>query len=211
MNDIKYYNLDSDELFSMVKFVVEENYNHHQSDLPQFIADEITAMHNEEISLSNSKIFVARDEDYLITGSIRVTRWNKLDVLPTEKIFDVDLQQKKFEDMKIWHIGRFAIKQGIDKTGFLVFKTLMALAINEVCASESSVALAECDVKLLRTLKLLGIEVTALSDSINYLGSETIPVLIPFFGLKKFLDKNIHLLKDNLILPNRDVIYKKAV
>lgn len=211
MRTISYYNLDSEELFLLAKFVVEENYNHHQTNQNQLVTEEIAAMYHEEKSLSNSKVFVARDESYSITGSIRVTRWNNKDILPTEKLFKINPQGRDFCNLKIWHIGRFAIKQGADKTGFIVFKTLMAIAINQVCSQHNSAVLAECDVKLLKTLKLLGIEVTALCESINYLGSETVPVLMPYSGLKKFLDKNAYLIEDNPIKKNRITIYKKTV
>ncbi|HEX7870275.1 MAG TPA: hypothetical protein VF455_09185 [Chryseobacterium sp.] len=211
MSNIRYYNLDSSELFSLAKFVVEENYNHHQCNHIQLIDNEVSEMCHEEKKLSNSTIFVARDGNYLITGSIRVTRWNYKDTLPTEKLFNINPQEKVFRNLNIWHIGRFAVKQGADKKGFIIFKTLMTLAINQVCSQENSAVLAECDVKLLRTLKLLGFEVVTLSESINYLGSETVPVLFSFSGLKKFLDKNAYLIKENPIQKNRVMSYKKAI
>lgn len=85
----------------------------------------------------------------------------------------------------------------------------MVCAINEVCRSENSLALAECDVKLLRILKLMGIEAITLADSINYLGSETIPVMLSYNSLKSFLDKNINLLPQTLTSLHQSIVLQK--
>lgn len=196
---LNYYSLDKHNLLDLAKFVVEENYNHHCADNQLLFNNEIEEVYLEERKLSNSKVFVARDNNYSIVGSIRVLKWNQTDILPIQKLFNIDISELiQNGDRSIWHIGRFAIKKGIDKAGFNVFKTLMTCAINEVCRNKNSFALAECDAKLLRILKLLGIEVITLANSIDYLGSETIPVLLPHTGLKKFLDQNSHLLPQNL-------------
>lgn len=191
---LNYYSLDKHHLFDLAKFVVEENYSHHCAD-NQFFNKEINEVYLEELKLSNSKVFVSRDINYSIVGSIRVLKWNHNDILPIQKLFNIDISElNQSKKCNIWHIGRFAIKKGIDKTGFTVFKTLMVCAVNEVCQSKNSFALAECDTKLLKVLKLLGIEAITLANSIDYLGSETIPVLLTYEGLKKFLDQNRHLL-----------------
>lgn len=195
---LNYYPLAKQHLFDLAKFVIEENYSHHCAD-NQLFNKEIDEVYHEELKLNNSKVFVSRDNNYSIVGSIRVLKWNQTDILPIQKLFNIDIgelsQNKK---CNVWHIGRFAIKKGIDKTGFNVFKTLMVCAINEVCRNKNSFALAECDSKLLRVLKLLGFEAITLANSIDYLGSETIPVLLTYAGLKKFLDENSHLLPQNL-------------
>lgn len=113
---------------------------------------------------------------------------NCSNILPIEKIINVNLNEIiPNENCEIWHIGRFAIKKGVDTKSFNVFKSLMAHAINEVCKTENSVAVAECDSKLLRILNLLGLETTILADPISYLGSETIPVLFTHKSLRRFL------------------------
>ncbi|MGV4415090.1 hypothetical protein [Chryseobacterium sp. T1] len=145
--------------------------------------------------MNNSKIVVSREENLSIVGTIRFLKWNHVDILPIEKLFNIKISDiSSNKNIKIWYIGRFAIKKGVDRMGFNVLKTLMTCVVNEVCKSENSFALAECDVKLLKILNLLGIETIVLADSINYLGSETLPVILPYKGLKSFLDKNIHLL-----------------
>lgn len=209
MNALNYYSLNRSEILELAKFVVEENCNHHCLSRHFQSNREIQIIFNEESKLQNSKIFVTRDSDYSIVGSIRVLKWNLMDILPIKKMFGID--PKAFlmnRSTEIWHIGRFAIKKGIDKTGFNVFKTLMVCAINEVCKHENSLALAECDAKLLKILKLLGIEAIVLADSINYLGSETIPVLITYKSLKTFLDKNSFLLPRNLNSLHQSVVFQ---
>ncbi len=196
---MEYFNfcsLSNKDLRELSEFVVTENFNHHENDTDaeQFRA-EVDDIYLEEKSFNNSKIFVSRDSDQKINGSIRVLKWNRTDVLPLEKLFSINPQDIiKNKGTDIWHIGRFAIKKGIDKTGFGVFKTLMAYALNEVCQNENSVAIAECDAKLLKVLKLMGIEAITLAKPIHYLGSETIAVLLTYNGLKRFLDKNCHLM-----------------
>lgn len=196
---MEYFNfcsLSNKDLRELSEFVVTENFNHHEdeADAEQFRA-EVDDIYQEEKSFNNSKIFVSRDNDQKINGSIRVLKWNRTDVLPLEKLFSINPQDIiKNKSTDIWHIGRFAIKKGIDKTGFGVFKTLMAYALNEVCQNENSVAIAECDAKLLKVLKLMGIEAITLAKPIHYLGSETIAVLLTYNGLKRFLDKNCHLM-----------------
>ncbi|MFP3590499.1 hypothetical protein [Chryseobacterium sp. SIMBA_038] len=199
----------NNELYNLAKFVVEENFNHHNADSNEDLRNEITAVYKEEASLNDSKIFFSKDFSNSITGSIRVVRWNKKDILPIEKLFSIHPYQViENQNIDIWHIGRFAVKK--DRSGFKTFKALMTSAINEVCKNENSVALAECDAKLLKTLILLGIECTTLSESIEYLGSETIPVLISYAGLKSFLDKNKNLLHEGLTTVQKGAILKKT-
>lgn len=192
---IHYDNLDRKNLYRLAKFVVEENYSHHEFIQPKQLKNEIDLVFSEEQALQNSKIFIAADSKDEIIGSIRVLRWNFSDLLPIEKIFHISPLSLD-TPCKVFHIGRFAIKKGSDKSGFMVFKTLMALAINEVCRNENTFALAECDAKLLKILRLLDIEAKILAKSQYYLGSETIPVLLPYNGLKRFLEKNRILISD---------------
>jgi hypothetical protein len=212
MEDFNFYSLSNKDLYELAEFVVTENFNHHEdfSDLEQF-KTEVDDIYHEEKSLKKSKIFVSRDNESKISGSIRVVKWNHKDVLPIEKLFNINPQDIiKNKATNIWHIGRFAIRKGIDKTGFGVFKTLMAYAINEVCHNKNSVAIAECDAKLLKVLKLMGIEAITLAEPIHYLGSETIPVLLTYNGLRKFLDKNCHLMSRNVSDLHQSVVLQQT-
>ena len=212
MEDFNFYSLSNKDLYELAEFVVTENFNHHEdfSDVNQF-KTEVDDIYHEEKSFKKSKIFVSRDNESKISGSIRVVKWNHKDVLPIEKLFNINPQDIiKNKATNIWHIGRFAIRKGIDKTGFGVFKTLMAYAINEVCHNKNSVAIAECDAKLLKVLKLMGIEAITLAEPIHYLGSETIPVLLTYNGLKKFLDKNYHLMSRNVSDLHQSVVLQQT-
>ena len=204
--------MDNITLYSLAKFVVTENFQHHERryDLNNF-EEETESVYEDEISYCNSTVFVSTDNSGGIIGSIRTIKWNGYDVLPMQKLFYIDpLCFLSDEVTNIWHIGRFAIKHECDKRSFRLFKTLMVFALNEVCKSEESVALAECDSKLLRILKALGIEAEILADPIHYLGSETIPVLFKYDTLKKFLNKNYYLLSDTNVLEAISSIVKQS-
>lgn len=192
---MNYYLLEKESLYQLARFVVEENYSHHSNYFPEMHEEEIMDICENELKYTDKKMFVAIDPSENIVGSIRVFKWNKIDLLPTQKLFDINLAHLLGkENIEVWHIGRFAIRKGVDNRGFQVFKTLMVCAINEVCKKHGSVAIAECDSKLLKVLRMLGMEAITLSKPIYYLGSETIPVLLTYDSLKKFLDKHIDLL-----------------
>lgn len=214
MKGLNYYHYNScnkSMLFDLAKFVVEENYKHHDVFSIRKSKDEIQEIYDEESAFDNSKIFVTKDYFDSVIGSIRVMKWNRSNILPIEKLFNVNLNEIiPNENCEIWHIGRFAIKKGVDTKSFNVFKSLMAHAINEVCKTENSVAVAECDSKLLRILNLLGLETTVLADPIFYLGSETIPVLFTHNSLKRFLEGNNHLLFENFATLHESVVLQQS-
>lgn len=218
MKNIKLSVLNQSDLEQLARFVVEENFSHHDektSDIQSIMNKEIKYIHDEELRFSNSKVLIAKNYDNEIIGSIRTLRWNHRDILPIEKMFSINLKDLiNTNHYEIWHIGRFAIKKDPDEMGIRLFKTLMAHAINDVCKNSKAIAIAECDTKLLRTLKLLGIEAIAITTSIHYLGSETVPVILAYPGLKNFLDKHRHLLCSNseqlhqgVVLPNHQQYY----
>lgn len=212
MKNINFYQLgNSNDLHELSKFVIYENFIHHSKsfDLKK-LNKEIEILYKEELRFNNSKVFVSKDADNNISGSIRVLKWNGKDILPIEKLFAI--KPSSILDNKhvnIWHIGRFAIKKCEDNAGFGTFKTLMTFAINEVCKSENSVAIAECDVKLLKILKLLGIEAEILAEPIYYLGSATVPVLFSYKGLRSFLDKNYYLIPQHQMQLHNSVVFQE--
>lgn len=179
----------------LVDFVVRENYKHHQSFYDDDIMkNEIDKIYTEEQSYEGKKTFVSTDENGEINGTIRVIKWNYKDILPIQKIFNINPIALMLNGVYgVYHIGRFAIKK--ENHSIRTFKTLMTLAIEEVLKEEKSFAIAECDAKLLKTLNVLGIGFIRLSESMNYLGSETIPVLLPYDGLNNFYNNNVYLLK----------------
>ncbi len=183
--------LELNQIFNLAEFVVEENFKHHSNNaLPNSFENDINAILDEEMGyIENSKIFVSKNSLGNILGSIRVLKWNYIDTLPLQKIFSINpLLAVDNIPNDIWHIGRFAIRKGVRDVN--LFKQLMVCAIAPVCKHIDNVAFAECDSKLLRTLYLLGIKATIIGKSVNYLGSETIPICMTYNGLIDFYTKN---------------------
>lgn len=215
MKTINFSVLEKSELRKLAEFVVQENFLHHNENFfhdPSFIRKEIEYILNEEKSFSNSRIIVAQNNNQII-GSIRTLKWNMKDILPVEKMFSVKLSSfLDGEQYNIWHIGRFAIKKGYKEGGINLFKTLMTFAIQDVCSEENALAVAECDAKLLKILKILGINAHHITNSIHYLGSETIPIILEHESLKNFLKKNIYLVKNyDLDILHRSVVFKDSI
>jgi len=205
--------LQSNQLKDLAEFIVTENFKHHSNNaLPEDYRNDVNSIYKEEINFyRNSKIYVSRDDSNQISGAIRLLRWNLMDVLPIEKIFGIDpIAAIPGSTVKgIYHIGRFAIKKEVKD--IQLFKQLMVCAIAPICEHEDNVAFAEIDSKLLRILNLLGIETTVIGDSIMYLGSETIPVLMTSKGLTIFYNKNKHLVGDFLEKPVKPYILPESV
>lgn len=196
-----FINQDRNKIMSLAKFVVLENYKHHSNgSLPINYRESIEALYNEEVDYSeNSEVFISRNESGEIQGTIRVLKWNYKDELPIQKIFGINpLEITGNTALKsIWHIGRFAIKKEVRNINLL--KKLMVQAIAPICEKKNSIAFAECDSKLLRIMLAMGIKATVIGESINYLGSETIPVAMSYEGLVDFYTANKSLLETSEI------------
>ncbi len=188
--------LELNQLTELAKFVVEENFNHHCEEVSvDEIVNDTQAVYNEELNyFKDSEIFVAKDSSGNIQGSIRVIKWDYKEKLPIQKMFDIDpLSVLDYSEKlsSVWHIGRFATRRNIkDRT---LFRRLMVCAIAPICEQKSGVVFAECDSKLLRIMTLLGIKAQVIGSSIDYLGSETIPVSMSYDGLKEFYYNNKYL------------------
>lgn len=195
--------LRTDELLNLSKFVVKENFIHHSNKvLPIDYENDIKSILEEEMNYKkNAEIFVYKDCLGNILGSIRALRWNCIDVLPIQKLFNIDplLVIGDTSINSIWHIGRFAIKKEVSDIN--LFKKLMICAITPVCKHKDTIVFAECDSKLRRIITLLGIESTVIGDSINYLGSETIPISMTYDGLIGFYNKNKNLVSKDVFIP----------
>ncbi|QOG01215.1 hypothetical protein [Flavobacterium sp. MDT1-60] len=184
--------LELNQLTELAKFVVEENFNHHCENVSaQEIISDTQEVYDEELNyFKDSEIFVAKDFSGNIQGSIRVIKWDYKTKLPLQKIFNIDPLSYKYSQnaTSVWHIGRFATKKDVkDKT---LFRKLMVCAIAPICEQKDGVAFAECDSKLLRIMNLLGIKAEVIGASINYLGSETIPIAMNYAGLEEFYYNN---------------------
>jgi len=187
--------LQANQMLDLAEFVVTENFKYHSGDnLPKDYTNDVNAIYKEEVKFyKNSEVYVSKDSFGSIFGAIRVLKWNFIDVLPLQKIFGINplMVSNKSNLNNIYHIGRFAIKKNI--LDINLFKQLMVCAISPICKNKGNIAFAECDSKLLRTLKILGIKTTVIGKSVNYLGSETIPIVMTFDGLIGFYNKNKHL------------------
>lgn len=187
--------LQKNQLLDLAEFIVTENYKHHSNNnLPKDYKNDVNSICKEELSYyENSEVFTTKDYTGSILGSIRVLKWNYIDVLPLQKIFGINplLALSKPNINNIYHIGRFAVKK--DVRDINLFKRLLICVAELICDHNGNVAFAECDSKLLRILNLLGVKTMIIGESINYLGSETIPIAMTYDGIIGFYNKNKHL------------------
>ncbi len=187
--------INQNELYNMSKFVVTENFNHHANEVfPDHYQNDIDSVYKEEMEfLENSKIFAVKTNLGDLMGTIRVLKWDFVSPLPIQKMFGIDpfTCAEGNPINEIWHIGRFAIKTGVRDINLL--KKLLVCAIAPVCDHKDNIVFVEIDAKLLRVLRLMGIKAKVVGESIEYLGSETIPICAPYSGLIDFYNENKHL------------------
>lgn len=207
INNSNIKRLSKKEIFSLAKFVVTENFNHHsEGNLPSnYLADVFSVVKEENSFFKNSQIFASKTNLGKIEGTIRVLNWNYKDELPLQKIFGINpLNIIRASSIgPIWHIGRFAIKKG--NKSLTLLKKLMICAITPICENQDSIAFAECDSKLLKILNAFGIETIRIGSSMNYLGSETVPVRMNYNGLIKFYNRNRHLVSCGIFNQNKGI------
>ncbi|TRX31192.1 hypothetical protein FNW52_18935 [Flavobacterium sp. ZT3R18] len=179
----------------MSKFVVTENFNHHANEVfSDNYQNDIDSVYKEEMGfLENSKIFIFKNDLDDLIGTIRVLKWDFVNPLPIQKMFGINpfVCTDGNPINEIWHIGRFAIKKGVRDINLL--KKLLVCAIAPICGHKDNIAFAEIDAKLLRVLQLMGIKAKIVGKSIEYLGSETIPVSMSYHGLIDFYNENKNL------------------
>lgn len=195
--------LPEQNLYELASFVVSENYKHHVKERSDAnFLSEIEIVYQEEIRYFNrSRIFVAKNSEDTIIGAIRLMNWDRKEVLPIQKLFNIQSLENispADSEVAIWHIGRFAVSADIDRHGLYLFKMLLLYALYPICECEKGIVFAECDCKLLRTMQLMGIDVKNLGESIIYLGSGTTPVYATAEDLMFFFSKNQSLLYTQL-------------
>lgn len=191
--DYSLWKVSQENLYVMVEFVVKTNYIKHQNDIfPVDVDNEINDIYKSEIEYSSNSLFYAlKDNENKVIGAIRVMKWDGNSILPIQKDFGVDIEKIGIMGRDIWHVGRFAVHSDIKSFKILVmFKTLLYYAISPICESRNNIMLAECDRKLLLTLRRLHIDIEEIGQSMIYLGSETCPILSDTKGLTPFLDEN---------------------
>lgn len=190
--------LQKSHLLNLAEFVVTENFKHHSNNnLPKNYMNDVNSIYKEELRFyDNSEVFVTKDYTGSISGAIRVLKWNYLDVLPLEKIFGLNplMVVDASTTNDIFHIGRFAVNK--DACDLNLFKKLLTCVAQLICTDTKNVAFAECDSKLLRVLNLLGVKTKIIGKSIDYLGSETIPIAMTYDGIIGFYNTNKHLVSN---------------
>ena len=190
------HQLPTYKLYRLAEFVVHQNYRHHTKETESDYRREILSVYREELSYSvHSHILVATTFDEQIVGSIRLMKWDKMQKLPIQKHFHLTsfIHLLPVDCATIWHIGRFAVDSDAN-CGLTLFKQLMLYAMVPIYENKNDVLLAECDNKLLRAMKLMGIQAQRLGEGLKYLGSETTPIYITYSGLADFFQKNQNLL-----------------
>ena len=190
------WQLSKNGLFDLATFVVAENYKRHQNMAFNKDAhiDEILDVYSEEVRFfEESKILIAKNDRNEMVGTIRLLKWNGKEELPITRLFGIaNLNEISPEDssVQIWHVGRFAVSSDLGRQGILLFKVLMAYAATSICEYEKGIMFAECDSKLLKIMKIMGLKAVALDDGIEYLGSVTIPIYITRSGMAEFVAQN---------------------
>lgn len=194
----------ADELPELAKFVVWENYAHHKgksididyykNESSPYYDEYISVLKEEKKHFNYSASIIARNQDGIIVGTIRVMKWNEN---PNEialiRLFGDGIINKEelLANFKhVWHIGRFSVGRDCKEKATL-FRLLMVYAISPIFQYKEGVLLAEIDEKLLRVMKLMKIQAESLSGGIEYLGSVTIPVMIKKQGLEEFLFESL--------------------
>lgn len=204
--------LQKNQLLDLAKFVVTENFKHHSNGyLSGDYRNDVDAIYKEEVTFyENSEVFTVRDYSGFITGSIRLLKWNYTDVLPIQKIFGINpflaINSPQVND--IYHVGRFAVRK--DACDLHLFKRLLICVAKIICSHKGNIAFAECDSKLLRVLKLLGVKAVTIGKSIDYLGSETIPIAMTYDGVIDFYKKNERLTKEIMENDESPLSYPKV-
>ncbi len=190
--------LSADRLHELAEFVVRENYRHHTKSPGSDFRRDVERIYHEEMSyFKRSQIFIATEANGKIIGSIRVMNWDRQQQLPLQTLFNIPTLTRLLAEQTsaVWHIGRLAVSTGISSCRLTLFKILLLYAMLPIYESENDLVLAECDHKLLRIMRLMGICVQQLGEGIEYLGSQTIPIYATRDGLVDFFYKNQSLMR----------------
>lgn len=196
----------------MAEFIVRENYLQHGASLNlENYLQKVDHLLKEDVSVFETSLFWAAFKNSEMVGAVKTTCWDETLTLPIQTLFNINPAEiKNKEANSIWHVGRFAIAKS-EKEGAQLLKKLIAFAIYPICLVPNSIMLAECDSKFLKVLNMIGIRTEVLAPSIDYLGSETIPICSTQRWLYEFLVKSTYY-QDAKYLYNiskfrKDVIY----
>jgi hypothetical protein len=190
--------LSFDELNELAEFVVSENYKHHkkQSYSMMSLRNEIDEVLKDEILFyGSSHIIVVRNNQDRIVGTIRLMKWDGRVELPITKFFGINPKDLSINSSNtiVWHMGRFAVSSEIKDCRNELFRLLIFYALAPICRVKDSILLAECDSKLFHVASYLGLNVIALDEGKEILGSTTIPMYATRDGMTEFIMNNCSL------------------
>jgi hypothetical protein len=189
-------------LLEFSNFVININHKCYNIDHLTHKLEEVV---NDDIDHYNHSFFYAiKDLDNKIIGTVRVCLWDEGLVFPLQRNFGIEIKDFKnklsFKPNKIWHLGRLAVdpeaishNPTLSKNRVTIFKVLLLAAFRHICSDNNNVMIAECDSRLNEKVKLFGINSVPIGKSMQYLGSETIPIYNTGKELKQFLNKYEHI------------------
>ena len=178
---IHFYLVTTKEHYKLASYS-EEDY---MSDFESLIAEDYTFFDCSIYYVLRSKL------DHSIQASIRITFWDKETSLPIQKLFFITTESLLIPNVaNFWHIGRFVISGKIIGNRINILKKMLFDAFYAPYKLGNGLVIAECDRKVVNTLRKLEIESYQLADPIIYLYSETLPIYIKSEWLEAFVEKN---------------------
>ena len=160
------------------------------------LRNEIDEVLKDEILFyGSSHIIVVRNNQDRIVGTIRLMKWDGLVELPITKFFGINPKDLSINSSNtiVWHMGRFAVSSEIKDCRNELFRLLIFYALAPICRVKDSILLAECDSKLFHVASYLGLNVIALDEGKEILGSTTIPMYATRDGMTEFIMNNCSL------------------
>ncbi|MEZ0453377.1 hypothetical protein ACR78Z_14130 [Sphingobacterium thalpophilum] len=187
--------LRKDELPDLIDFYLRATQEHYKLSAyseQDYQTDYASLIGEDLVFFDQSEYYVLRSKtDNGIYASIRITYWDKETNLPIQKLFAIKTEDLLLPDIEnFWHIGRFVISGRIAGNRINILKKMLFDAFYVPYSLEAGLIIAECDRKVVNTLRKLEIESYQLGDPIIYLYSETLPIYIRSEWLEVFIQKN---------------------
>lgn len=180
------------ELLHFYLDTTQEHYKLNEQDRQNLMSDFKSLMGEDLSFFDQSFYYVLRAKiDNSLQASIRITYWDRKTCLPIEKLFAIEAKSLILPHINhFWHIGRFVISGKIEGNRINILKKMLFDAFYAPYTLGKGLIIAECDRKLVNTLRKLKIESHQLGPPIIYLYSETLPIHIKSESLETFIQKN---------------------
>lgn len=187
--------LNSAELPELIHFylvTVQEHYKLDEYSEEDYDIDYKSLIGEDSAFFDQSIYYVLRSKtNNAIHASIRITYWDKEICLPIQKLFGIKTKDLLVPEIdNFWHIGRFVISGKIIGNRINILKKMLFDAFYGPYSLGNGLIIAECDRKVVNTLRKLEIESYQLGDPIIYFYSETLPIYIKSQWLATFIKKN---------------------